>query len=85
MSNNLTNVQNCWIPTKTFAQQVQWPSASALRSYAFKAKELGLEPAFLRVRRRLLINPAIFFEKIAGVPKGDLSPERKNPTSKTLS
>lgn len=85
MSNNLTNVQNCWIPIKTFTQQVQWPTASALRSYAYRAKELGLEPAFLRVRRRLLVNPAIFFEKIADVPKSDPSQERKNPTPKTLS
>lgn len=63
--NEITNyAENCWIPVKTFAQQVKWPTESALRSYIFKADELGLQEAFLRVKRRVLVNPKRFFDLI---------------------
>lgn len=38
-----------------------WPSESALRAYIYRAEELGIEDAFVRVKRRVLINPEKFF------------------------
>lgn len=63
----LTNVECCWVPVKVFASQVRWPSESAMRSYIFKAKELGLDSAFLRVGRRVLVNPKRFFNLISNI------------------
>jgi hypothetical protein len=56
--------QDNWITIKQFSSQFLWPSESAMRSYVFKADLLGLQPAFLKVGRRLLVNPKKFFQMI---------------------
>lgn len=53
-----------WITIKQFSYLFQWPSESAMRSYVFKADSLGIQSAFLKVGRRLLVNPKKFFQKI---------------------
>lgn|GEM_PF-4719683 len=55
---------NHWITVKQYAKKFEWPSESALRSYINKASLLGIEKAFLRFQRRVLINPKIFFDLI---------------------
>lgn len=52
---------------RQFCSIFAWPSESAMRSYVYKADELGLSDAFIRVRRRLLIVPKIFFTLIKQV------------------
>lgn len=44
-----------------------WPSESAMRAYVFRAEELGLQDAFVKVGRRVLVNPKRFFELIKQV------------------
>jgi len=52
------------ITVSQFCKIFPWPSEFAMRSYIFKAKELGLSEAFTRVGRRVLICPKIFFKQI---------------------
>lgn len=61
MSENFNN-QDCWVPLKIFAELIEWPTESGLRNYVHRAKELGIEKAFLRVKTRVLVNPKRFFE-----------------------
>jgi hypothetical protein len=49
---------------KQFCEVYPWPSESAMRAYVYRAAELGISDAFLRVRRRVLIMPQIFFSLI---------------------
>jgi hypothetical protein len=49
---------------KQFNHRYPWPSESAMRSYIYRAEELGLSNAFVRVRRRVLIDPQKFFHLI---------------------
>lgn len=44
-----------------------WPSESAMRAYVFRADELGLTAAFVKVGRRVLIDPKMFFDLIQKV------------------
>lgn len=63
------------LTVKQFCSMYKWPSESALRAYIYRAEELGLSEAFIRVQRRVLVEPKIFFKKIRGVQqqakKGD--------------
>ncbi len=52
------------ITIRQFCGTYPWPSQAALRSYVFRASYLGLDDAFIRVRRRVLVNPARFFQLI---------------------
>jgi len=61
-SNNLGVVQLLTI--KQFCSRFPWPSESAMRSYIYRAKLLGLEEAFVRLRRRVLIDANKFFELV---------------------
>lgn len=49
---------------KQFNERYPWPSESAMRSYIYRAEELGLSNAFVRVRRRVLIDPQKFFHLV---------------------
>lgn len=49
---------------KQFCSKFPWPSASALRAYIHRSKELGLQNAFIRAGRRVLIIPTRFFSII---------------------
>ena len=44
-----------------FCERFPWPSQSALRAYVFRASELGIERAFVRLGRRVLVDPQQFF------------------------
>jgi len=59
------------LTVKQFCSQHSWPSESAMRSYIYRAEELGLSPAINRFRRRVLINVELFFEIIRGNNKYD--------------
>lgn len=59
--------QDNWLTIKQFSTQYPWPSESAMRSYVFKADLLGLQAAFLKVGRRLLVNPKRCFQVIQEV------------------
>ena len=58
------NQQAPILTLKQFTQTYSWPTESGLRAYAFRAAELGMESAFLRIGRRLLIDPMEFFALI---------------------
>jgi hypothetical protein len=55
-----------------------WPSLSAMRAYVQRAKELGLSDAFVRVGRRVLVDPQKFFSLIRHVKKLPSKVERLN-------
>lgn len=46
-----------------------WPSLSAMRAYVHRAEELGLSEAFVRVGRRVLVDPQRFFSLIRNLEK----------------
>lgn len=52
------------IPIRIFCMRFSWPSESAMRSYIYRAHELGISDAFIRVRRRVLVDPKKFFQLI---------------------
>lgn len=49
---------------RQFCAVFPWPSESAMRAYVYRAGELGLSEAFMRVRRRVLVHPERFFQLI---------------------
>lgn len=46
---------------KQFVSRYPWPSESALRAIIQKSSETGFDSAFMRYRRRVLINVGEFF------------------------
>ena len=52
------------IPISEFVKLYKWPTEPALRGYIHKAKEKGLEKAFVKFGRRVLIKPKTFFDLI---------------------
>ncbi len=62
------------LTVKQFSSCYSWPSESAMRAYIFRASRYGLEDAFIRVGRRVLIDHLKFFQllkdKNRGVPDG---------------
>ena len=66
---------------RQFCVAFPWPSESAMRSYVYRSDELGIDDAFIRVRRRVLVDPAKFFSLIKQVEnrsiKGGLYEEEK--------
>lgn len=49
---------------KQFCLAFPWPSESAMRSYVYRAKDLGLDSAFVKFQKRVLVKPDIFFALI---------------------
>lgn len=45
-----------WETIKSFCASRNWPTESSLRAMLNRAHELGLEDAFIRVGRRVLVN-----------------------------
>lgn len=63
--NALENVQSQQLLTiKQFCSAFPWPSESAMRSYVYRAKDLGLDSAFVKFQKRVLVKPYIFFALI---------------------
>lgn len=60
---------------RQFCSAYRWPSESAMRAYIHKAKDLGIEDAFVRVGHRVLVYPNKFFALI----KEAKSPSKKYP------
>ena len=52
------------ITVRQFSSKYPWPSESAMRSYIYRANELGMASAFVRVGRRVLIDVNKFFELV---------------------
>lgn len=46
---------------KQFCTIFPWPSESAMRAYIYRANELGISEAFVRVNRRVLVDSSKFF------------------------
>ena len=53
------------LTVRQFVSQYPWPSESALRAYILRAQELGIESAFVRFKRRVLVRPDTFFSLIS--------------------
>ncbi len=53
------------LTVRQFVARYPWPSESALRAYILRAQDLGLESAFVRFKRRVLVRPDIFFSLIS--------------------
>jgi hypothetical protein len=49
---------------RTFCERYSWPSEAAMRAYVHRAPKLGLTEAFIRVNRRVLVDPQTFFSLI---------------------
>lgn len=49
------------LTVRQFCSKYQWPTESGMRSYIFRAGEMGISDAFVRVKRRVLIAPSKFF------------------------
>jgi hypothetical protein len=56
--------ENQYLTIRQFCASFPWPSESALRAYIYKSSELGISEAFIRVKRRVLIQPSTFFSLI---------------------
>ena len=67
-------IQDRLMTLKQFCEAFQWPSESAMRAYIYRAPEFGIESAFIRVGKRVLVNPKVFFEVIKTV---DLTRKKK--------
>jgi hypothetical protein len=74
------------LTVRQFCVVYPWPTESGMRSYIYRANELGLSEAFLRVNRRILVIPQKFFSLIKEVTKhvnlGDLNEEPKRKKEK---
>ena len=49
---------------RQFCDHYEWPSETALRSYVQRADELGLAKAFIKLGRRVLVDPTLFFSLV---------------------
>lgn len=49
------------ITVAQFGQEYPWPSESAMRSYIYRAKSMDIQDAFVKVGKRVLIDPDKFF------------------------
>ena len=52
------------LTVEQWATYYRWPSAKGIRKYIQKAVQYKLEDAIVRVGRRVLIKPNLFFELI---------------------
>lgn len=52
------------ITVKQFCELYPWPTESGIRSYIYRAEELEMTEAFVRVGRRVLIDVDKFFQII---------------------
>lgn len=62
-SNDAT-MDNSYLTFKIFCSLFPWPSEAALRAYYFRAKDLGLQDAFVKCGRRVLVKPKVLFSLI---------------------
>lgn len=53
-----------FLTVKQFCTEYPWPSESAMRSYIFRANDLGMAKAFIRIGRRVLVDVNKFFELV---------------------
>lgn len=62
--NQAQEIDEQLLTVRQFCSLFPWPSESALRAYIFRADEVGIEDAIVRVGRRVLVNPTRFFNGI---------------------
>lgn len=67
---------------KQFCLAYPWPSESAMRSYVYRAKGLGLGGAFVKFQKRVLVNPDIFFAIIQQLEGHSTKGDNYEATSK---
>lgn len=68
--NSLCENSQQWLTVRQFCERFPWPSESGMRAYVYRAAELGISDAFLRVGRRVLIAPTKFFTLIEQLERG---------------
>lgn len=56
---------------KQFCLDYPWPSEAAMRAYVYRSNELGINDAFVRVGRRVLVDSKKFFHLIKLIKKKD--------------
>lgn len=67
-----SKMSNQLLTVRQFCSTHPWPTESAMRAYVFRAAELGIEEAFIRIGRRVLVLPNKFFNLIQNLQtKGD--------------
>ncbi len=49
---------------KQFAEKNPWPSAGTLRNLFYASKRNGLEKAFVKIGRRIIVDEEVFFQLI---------------------
>jgi len=64
-------MQNTWMTLKQFAEAHKWPTEDALRAYYFNRQTNGFGYAFIKLKRRLLVNPKRFFDLVEELGKRD--------------
>ncbi len=52
------------LTVKQFGEKFKWPTVSAMRGYIYRKESYGLEKAFFKVGKRVLVDPEIFFNLI---------------------
>lgn len=53
-----------FLTLEQFAQKNPWPQESTLRNLYYKRKSNGLEKAFIKVGRRIIVDEEMFFALI---------------------
>lgn len=61
---SLAQQSQALLTIKQFCTAFPWPSESAMRSYVYRAKDLGLDRAFVKFKKRVLVKPNVFFTLI---------------------
>lgn len=49
---------------KQFAEKNPWPNESTLRNLFYKRKENGLDLAFKKIGRRIIVDEEVFFQLV---------------------
>ena len=61
---------------KEFCDRCTWTSESAIRNYAFRAKDLGISDAFVRIDRHLFVIPSKMLAFIRKMNKRKYRPKK---------
>lgn len=64
MKENLSHQRNQMLTIKQFAEKNPWPNETTMRNLFYKRRENGLEQAFVRIGRRIIVDEGKFFELI---------------------
>ncbi len=66
MKENLNQSKSQMLTLKQFAEKNPWPNECTLRNLYYKRKTNGLEKAFIKVGRRIIVDEEVFFVILKG-------------------